>query len=50
MMSPMSTRCKAWVCVRSLAAIVDSNHTGDMNVCLLGVGVVLCLLEVSATG
>jgi hypothetical protein len=25
----------AWVCGRSLAGIVGSNPTGDMNVCLL---------------
>ena len=50
MTNPVATRCKTWVCVRSLAAIAGSNHTGDMDVCLLGVSAVLCVVEVSATG
>ena len=29
----MAARSKAWVCVRSLAGIVGSNPTGDMDVC-----------------
>jgi hypothetical protein len=50
MIIPLATRWKTWVCVRSLAAFAGSNHTGDMDVCLLGVIDVLCLVEVSATG
>jgi hypothetical protein len=32
---PVAARSKAWVCGRSLAAIVGSNPTGGMDVCLL---------------
>ena len=36
MMILVATRCKTWICVRSLAVIAGSNHTGDIDVCLLG--------------
>ena len=32
---PVATRSKPWVCGRSPAETVDSNPTGDMDVCLL---------------
>jgi hypothetical protein len=32
---PVAARSKAWVCGRSLAAIVGSNHIRWMDVCLL---------------
>ena len=32
---PVAARSKAYVCGRSLAEIVGSNPTGDMDVCLL---------------
>jgi len=34
---PLAARPKAWVCGRSLAEIVGSNLTGDIDVCLLWV-------------
>jgi len=30
---PVAARSKAWVCDRSPAEIVGSNHTGGMSVC-----------------
>ena len=41
-------RSKALVCDRSSAEIVGSNPTGG-HVCLSGVSVVCCQVEVSAT-
>jgi hypothetical protein len=41
---PVAARSKAYVCGRSPSGIVGSNHTGDMDVCLL-----CCQLEGSAT-
>jgi hypothetical protein len=32
---PVAVRSKAWVCGRSLARIVGSNHAGGTDVCLL---------------
>jgi hypothetical protein len=37
----VATRCKAWVCRRSLAGVVSSNPAGGMDVCLLWV---LCVV------
>jgi hypothetical protein len=31
----VATHSKAWVCGRSLAGILGSNHTNSMNFCLL---------------
>jgi hypothetical protein len=39
---PVAARSKAWVYGRSIAGIVGSNPTGDMDVCLLGV---LCVVR-----
>ena len=44
----MAARSKAWVCGRSLAAIVGSNPAGSMDVSL--VNVVCCQVEVPAPG
>ena len=46
---PVTARTKAWVCGRSHAEIVGSNHNGG-NVCLSVVSVVCYQVEVSATG
>jgi len=32
---PVAARSKAWVCGRSLAGIVGSNHAGSINTSLL---------------
>ena len=32
---PEAARSKTWVCGRSLAEILNSNHAGGINVCLL---------------
>ena len=39
---PSGRAVKAWICGRSLAGIVGSNPTGDMDVCLLWV---LCVVR-----
>jgi len=33
--SPVAVRSKAWFCGRSLAGVVGSNSSGEMDVCLL---------------
>jgi hypothetical protein len=32
---PVAARSKVWVCGRTLAGIVGSNHTGGMDICLV---------------
>jgi hypothetical protein len=44
----VAARSKAWVCGRALAGIVDSNPTGDMDICLCEC--LCCQVEVSGTG
>jgi hypothetical protein len=44
---PVVARSKAWVCGRSLAEILGSNHT---RACLYFVSAVCCPVEVSASG
>ena len=44
---PVAARSKAWVYGRSPAAIVGSNPTQGLDVCVLSV--VCCQVEVSAT-
>jgi len=45
---PVTARSKAWVCGRSLAAIVGSYPAGGHK-CLSVVSVLSCQVEVSAT-
>jgi hypothetical protein len=47
---PVARSLRPKVYGRSPAAIVGSNPTGDMDVCLFCVCVVCCRVEVSATG
>ena len=46
----MAARSKAWLCGRSLSAIVGSNQMPRGYGCLSFVSVVCCLVEVSASG
>ena len=43
----VAVRSKTWICGRSLAEIVDSNSSADMD---LSVVSVVCKVKVSATG
>jgi hypothetical protein len=46
----VAAQSKAQVSDRSLAANVNSNSVGGMDICLSLVNVVCCQVEVSATG
>jgi hypothetical protein len=45
----VTARSKAWVCSRSLAGIVGSTPSGNMDILSL-LGVVCCQIEVFASG